>query len=65
MSFLLALETFLNGILMRTGEGSEDQFPSVRMPGMDGKVIALGDNVDDMLNIAEINVRVNALSVIV
>lgn len=65
MSFLLALETFLNGILMRAREGSEDQFPSVRMPGMDGKVVALGDNVNDMLDVAEINVRVDALRVIV
>lgn len=65
MSFLLALETFLDGILMRTRKGGEDQFPSVRMPGMDGKVIALGDDVNDTLNVAEINVRVDALCVIV
>jgi hypothetical protein len=65
MSFLLVLETFLNGILVRAREGSEDQFPSIRVPGMDGQVIALGDNVYDMLNVAEIDVRVDALCVII
>jgi hypothetical protein len=65
MSFLLVLETFFNGILVRAREGSEDQLPGVRMSGMDGQVIALGDNVNDMLNVAEINVRVDALCVII
>lgn len=65
MSFLLVLETFLNGILVRAGEGGEDQLPSIRVPRMDGEVIALGDNVYDMLNVAESDVRVDALCVIV
>jgi len=50
---------------MRAREGSKDQFSSVWVPGVDGKVITLGDNINDMLNVAEIDVRVNSLRVIV
>jgi hypothetical protein len=65
MPFLLVLKAFLDCILMRAGEGSEDQLPSVWVAGMDGQVIALSDNVDNTLNVAEFDVRVDTLRVVV
>jgi hypothetical protein len=65
MAFLLVLETFLEGILVRAGESGEYQFPGVRVPWMNRQVIALGDNVNNVLDVAEIDIRVDSLSVIV
>ena len=65
MAFRLVLEPFLDRILVRAREGSEDQFPSVRVPWMNRQVIALGDNVDNTLNVVEIDVWVDALCVVV
>ena len=65
MTFPLVLETFFDGILMRAGESGVDQFPGVRVPWMHRQIIALGDNVDDMLNVVKFDVRVDTLRIIV
>lgn len=65
MAFRLVLETLLDGILVRAGERGEYQFPSIRVPWMHREVIALGDNVDNVLYVAEVDVWVDALGVIV
>jgi hypothetical protein len=63
--FRLILETFLDGILMGPRKGSEDEFPCIWVAWMNGKVIALSYDVDDALNIAEFDVWVDTLRVIV
>ena len=65
MPFRLILEAFLDSILMRSGKGSEDEFPCIWVAGVNGKVIALSYDIDDALEIAEVDVRVDALRVIV
>jgi hypothetical protein len=65
MPLRLVLETFLNGVLVRAREGSKDQFSSVWVPGVNGKVIALSDNINNILNVAEFDVGVDPLRIIV
>lgn len=65
MPFRLILETFLDGILMRSRKGSKDEFPCIWVAGVNGKVIALSYDIDDALDIAEFDVWVDTLRVIV
>ena len=60
---LLSLETLLDGVLVTTGEGSEDQLTGVGVAGVDGEAGALDDCVDDGEHVGEVETGVEALGV--
>jgi len=51
---LISLETFFDGVLMRSREGSEDKLSSVRMSRVDRQTGALGHGVGDREDVGEI-----------
>ena len=56
MSNLLSFETLFDGILMRAREGREDEFTGIRVPWVDGEIVALSHNIYDTLKIAKIEI---------
>ena len=56
-------QRFFDGVLMRAGEGGEDEFADVGMARVYRQVVAFADDVDDVVHAAEIKAGVDALAV--
>lgn len=63
MTLFLPLETFFNSVLVGTRKCRENKLAGIRMARMDRQVIALRHNVNDPLEVAEIQMRLDALRV--
>jgi hypothetical protein len=53
-SLLLSLEPFLDGILVTSGECSENKLSSIWVTGMDGKTSTFRDGIDDWEHVGEV-----------
>jgi hypothetical protein len=60
---LLSLEPFLDGILVTSGECSENKLSSVWVTGMDGKSGAFRNGVDDGEHVGEVEMGLESKGV--
>src|SRR5690606_27495858 len=58
---LQVLETLLDGVLVGAGEGGVDEFAAPRVAGVDGQLVAVLDDAADLVDVAEVDLRVDAL----
>src|SRR5665213_683535 len=56
------LEALLDGVLVRTGEGGVDEVAGIRVPKMHGQLRAVLDRAPDLVDLREIDLRVDALT---
>ena len=56
-------QRFFDGVLMRAGEGGEDEFANVGVTRMHRQVVAFADDVDDVVHAREVEAGVDALAV--
>ena len=60
---LAQVEALLDGVLVTARESAHDELAAVRGSGMDRDLVALLDNVDDRVDVAEVDVGRHTLSV--
>ena len=58
---LAHVEAFLDGILVRATEGACDKLSTVRSSWMYRDLVALLNNFDNMIDVREVNFRMNSL----
>ena len=56
------LEALLDGVLVRAGEGREDEVAAPRVPLADGQLVAVLDGAPDLVDVGEVDLRVDALA---
>src|SRR5207245_322190 len=59
---LECLEALLDGVLVRAREGGVDEIPAVRMPGVHRQLVAVLDGPAYLVDIGEVDERVDALA---
>src|SRR5690606_11386736 len=62
VGFLLS-QAFLDGVLVRAGEGGKDQVASVRVTGVHGQLVAVLGGATHFVDVREVQFRVHALGV--
>ena len=55
------VEALLDGVLVRAGEGRVDQVAAVRVPLVHRQLVAVLDGAADLVDVAEVDLRVDAL----
>jgi hypothetical protein len=60
---LLRLETLLDGVLVTSRKGGEDEIACVRVTRVDRKTGALGHGVDDREHVAKVEIGLDTLRV--
>src|SRR5690606_1342793 len=58
---LQVFEALLDGVLVGAGEGGVDEFAAPRVAGVDGQLVAVFDDAADLVDVAEVDLRVDAL----
>jgi hypothetical protein len=56
-------KALLDRILMAAGKGREHQFAAIGVARVDGQLVAIFNRVDDLINVREIDLGINALRV--
>src|SRR6185437_12286667 len=58
---LQVLETLLDRILVRAGEGRVDQVAAIRVPGVNRQLVAVLHSPANLVDVTEVDLRVNSL----